>query len=86
MIVFTNAAAKVSLLPRLSSTRNARNVSQRQYVPGWVLLSGWAVDDGVIPLHAPRERVEPLYFQNILVRENAGVEEMHAAIRLQICA
>ncbi len=84
MFVTMNAAAKVSLLPGLSRLRNARNVSQRRYFPGWVLLSGWAVDDSVIPPHAPRERVQSLCFQNVLVRECAGVDEMHAAIRQQI--
>jgi hypothetical protein len=84
MFVTMNAAATVSQLPGLSQLRNARNVSQRRYFPGWVLLSGWAVDDSVIPAHASRERVESLYFQNVLVRENASVDEMHAAIRRQI--
>ncbi|MGA2648558.1 MAG: hypothetical protein ABSF15_28075 [Candidatus Sulfotelmatobacter sp.] len=84
MFVKMNPAARLSLLPGLSRLRNARNVSQKPYAPGYVLLSGAAVDDSVIPPHAPRDRVEPLYFQNVVVRKNASVEEMHAAIRQQI--
>jgi hypothetical protein len=84
MLVRVNHAKFLSLMPGLSNLRNARNVSQRPYVPGYLLLSGDAVDDGAIPSYAPRHRVSPIHFTDVLVPENAGVEEMKGAIRRQI--
>lgn len=76
---------KLRMWPGLSSTRNARKVRQEPCIlPGYVLLSGEAPDDSSILPYAPRERVETLYFKNVLVRADASLPEIQAAINRQI--
>jgi hypothetical protein len=78
-------AGLLSLWPGLSAVRNARNVTQSPHVwPGYVRLSGDAVDDSSIPAHAPRERVPTLHFKNVLVSEHASLPEIQAAIHQEI--
>ena len=74
--VIQNHAGMLSLLPRLSDAYNARIITQSpSWWPGYISLSFFAVDDSVIPSDALRERAEPLYFQNVLVREDVSVLE-----------
>jgi hypothetical protein len=75
----------LNMWPGLSAVRDARNVRQSPHVwPGYVRLSGDAVDDSSIPAHAPRERVPTLHFQNVLVSEHASLPEIQAAINQEI--
>ena len=83
--LITSPAHLLRLLPGLSPTRNARNVQQRMSAfLGYVLLSGEASDDSSILPYAPRERVETLYFKDVLVRADASLPEIQAAINRQI--
>jgi hypothetical protein len=74
-------AERLSLMPELTPFYNARMVSQRPYCAGFVQLTGEGRDDGAIPEHAPRERLAPVWFHDIVVPEYATAQAMAELIR-----